>query len=103
MKTYDSVIQALTDLKSSGFTVDFNLKDDCICSTDENHLFKPEEFEIVRVYRFEGMSDPDENAVVYAIEAIDHGIKGTLVNAYGIYADPISAALADKLSINSSI
>jgi hypothetical protein len=103
MKTFDTVLQALTELKSEGFSVDFNLKEDSIHSPDAMHTFKPDEFEIVRIYRFEGMSDPDENAVVYAIESIDHGIKGTLVNSYGIYADSISAELAEKLNISSSI
>lgn len=103
MKTFDSVLQALNGLKTDGFTVDFNLKEDSIHSHDSSHQFKPDEFEIVRVYRFEGMSDPDENAVVYAIESREHGVKGTLVNSYGIYADPISEALAEKLNINKSI
>ena len=103
MKTYDTVLQALTGLKTEGFTVDFNLKEDSIHSIDAAYVFKSDEFEIVRIYRFEGMSDPDENAVVYAIESTENAVKGTLVNSYGIYAEAISADLAEKLKIHKNM
>ncbi len=50
--------------------------------------------EVERVYRFEGPSDPDEEAVVYALRCpICHG-GGTLVSGFGPGADP---ELADRL------
>jgi len=40
------------------------------------------------------VSDPDDMAIVYAIETAG-GIRGTLVDAYGVYSDPaVSAFLA---------
>ena len=50
----------------------------------------------MEVYRFEGMSDPDDNAVVYALEAAD-GTKGVIVDAYGTYAQNLDFELAEKL------
>jgi len=41
---------------------------------------------IVNFYRFEGASSADDMAILYIIET-GHGIKGTLVDAYGTYAD----------------
>ena len=46
----------------------------------------PDEVTIVDFYRFEGESNPDDMSVLYAIEATD-GVKGTISNAYGTYAD----------------
>ena len=48
----------------------------------------------IREYeRFEGVSDPDDMAILYAIES-SSGARGTLVDAFGVYADPgISAYL----------
>jgi len=44
-------------------------------------------------YRFEGVSDPDDMAIVYAIETRS-GVRGILVDAFGVYSDPtIGAAL----------
>jgi hypothetical protein len=42
------------------------------------------------------MTDPADNSVVYAIES-DNGTKGVLVNAYGVYADTLSADMITKL------
>ena len=97
MTTYDTVSQAVSGLKNRGFTVDFNLHENCIICHGEK--FDPADFEIVEVYRFEGASDPSDEAVVYAIESRT-GMKGVLVNGYGISADPLSAEMAKKLSIH---
>ena len=43
---------------------------------------------MVRVYRFEGPSDPDEEAVVFALRCPVCGAGGTLVSGYGPSADP---------------
>ncbi|MBL7762729.1 MAG: phosphoribosylpyrophosphate synthetase, partial [Chitinophagaceae bacterium] len=67
MYNYDTVSQAINSLKKRGFSLDFNLSENCIvCSEDK---FNPEDFEITEVYRFEGNSDPADEAVVYAIES----------------------------------
>ena len=96
MYTYDTVSEAITGLKSRGFNVDFNLSENCLICHGER--FNPHDFEIVEVYRFEGDSDPSDEAVVYAIESIT-GMKGVLVNGYGISADTMSSDMAKKLNV----
>jgi hypothetical protein len=51
----------------------------------------------VKHYRFEGISNPDDNEILYAIET-DDGVKGTLVDAYGMYADSNVASFMEKLT-----
>ena len=77
--------------------MDFNINQACLSCHKTNTVLSPEEFEIDEVYRFEGESDPDDEAVVYAIPSLKHDVKGTLVNAYGPYANEISNALVQKL------
>jgi len=96
MYTYDTVTAAVNGLKQRGYTVDFNLKENCIVCHDDK--FNPEDFEITEVYRFEGNSDPADEAVVYAIES-NKGHKGVLVNGYGISSDPMTNEMAKKLAI----
>lgn len=48
--------------------------------------YQPEELNIIRTYRFEGESDPDDNSVIYIIEAND-GLVGYSIDAYGAYSD----------------
>ena len=47
---------------------------------------------IIREYdRFEGVSDPDDMAILYALES-SSGIHGTLVDAFGVYSNPAISA-----------
>ena len=48
--------------------------------------YTPEELRIIRTYRFEGESNPEDNSVIYLIEAKD-GLIGYSIDAYGAYSD----------------
>jgi hypothetical protein len=99
MYAYDTLSEAVNDLKKRGFDLDFNLQENClICHGDK---FDVNNFEIAEVYRFEGNTDPSDEAVVYAIQSVN-GVKGVLVNGYGISAETMSSEMAKKLSINKS-
>lgn len=98
MYTYDTVTEAVSGLKKRGYTIDFNKEYDCItCHTTPLSL-KPSEFEITEVYRFEGNSDPADEAVVYAIES-KSGEKGILVDGFGPSSETASEAMVEKLAI----
>ncbi|MES2621919.1 MAG: phosphoribosylpyrophosphate synthetase [Bacteroidota bacterium] len=96
MKSYDTLTEALADLKTRGYDRDFNLRENCIECTNSKKQLSPADFEITEVYRFEGMTNPSDQSILYAIESKD-GMKGTLVNAYGPDADPVSQELIAKL------
>ncbi|RZL02581.1 MAG: phosphoribosylpyrophosphate synthetase, partial [Pedobacter sp.] len=98
MNTLSTVSGTLNTLKEEGYVLDFNLKADCVeCNSDDLQLH-PAEFIIDKVYRFEGASNPDDSAIVYAISAVS-GSKGTLVDAYGVYADSLTTEMVEKLKI----
>ena len=97
MYTYDTVTEAINGLKERGFLLDFNLKENClVCQGREVDI---NDFEIVEVYRFEGNTDPADEAVVYAVQSVD-GLKGILMSGYGISADAMSTEMAKKLQIH---
>ncbi len=99
MISYDTVSEAVNGLKKRGFEIDFNLEENCIvCHAGK---FNVDDFEIVEVHRFEGNSDPSDEAVVYAIQSIT-SMKGVLVNGYGISADAMSSDMAKKLSYSGT-
>ncbi len=99
-KSYTTLSEAINDLSKGGYTLNFNIKNDCIECAENSLLLHPDEFEIDEVYRFQEMSDVDNESILYAISSKQNNIKGLLVNAYGIYADTASAALVAKLSQN---
>lgn len=96
MENTYSLVHVLNDLKKKGYTVDFNLRPDCIeCDALEIRI-KPEDFYIDEIFRFEGMSDPGDNSIVYAIST-NGGVKGVLVDGYGISSDNLNEAMISKL------
>ena len=99
MPAYDTVSQALSGLKERGYTLDFNLKSNSLECVGQK--FNSNDFEITEFHRFEGNSDPGDEAVVYAIEA-KNGMKGVLVNAFGVYAEPLSDDMMKKLSFHKN-
>lgn len=96
---YDTLIEAVEDLKKRGFTYDFSAQKDKLYCSDLKCTFNPEEFEIVEFYRFEGVSDPEDSSIVYAIKSEQNNIKGYLVNAFGVYADPDTSQMISKVKI----
>lgn len=98
MYQYDSPVHAIEELKKRGFTEDFNLKDNCIVCNDQK--FSASEFEIKEVYRFEGDSDPGDEAIVLGIES-SNGIKGILVNGYGYSSEPMGDEIERKLKMHA--
>ncbi len=84
MKTLAS---CLNKLVLSGYTEDFKAGERGLLSLQSERIYEPTEVHVVDFFRFEGASDPADNTILYAIETSD-GLKGTLVDAYGSYADP---------------
>lgn len=94
MISYDTMSEAVNGLKQRGYSLDFNLEENFIeCNIEK---FNPNDFEITEVYRFEGDSDPADEAVVYAVES-KNGMKGVLVSGYGASAIGPGAEMARKL------
>ncbi|GIZ08298.1 hypothetical protein [Flavobacterium sp. UMI-01] len=74
MYHYTSVAKALDQLHEKGFTYDFNLH-------EEDIVKNPSKYEIVHIYRYEGDSNPDDEAVVYGIKS-SSGKKGVYVAGF---------------------
>jgi hypothetical protein len=96
MYTYDTLSEAVNGLKQRGYSIDFNVKDNFVICNQTPLSLSPDEFEITELHRFEGNTDPADEAVIYAIES-KHGHKGLLVNGYGPGSDPVGDVLIKKL------
>jgi hypothetical protein len=98
-KSYDTVTEAMADLKNRGYVIDFSLmtEKECLICHQTSTVLSPDDFEIDDFYRFEGDSDPGDAMIVYAISSKTKNVKGIVVNAFGIYADNSSSAIVKKL------
>ena len=91
--------ETMNELRKEGYVEDFNLQQNCIeCRHGQFKLFA-EEFIIDKYYRFEGASNPSDQAILYAISSNRYHLKGVLVNAFGIYSEPLTDELLEKLKI----
>jgi hypothetical protein len=82
-----SLSTCLNRIVLDGYTEDFKVTEEGLQGMNNHTVYGPTQLQVVNFFRFEGMSDPDDNAVLYVIETGD-GTKGTLIDAFGIYHDP---------------
>ncbi len=73
-------------LTKDGYTDTLLVSTKGLYSTLNDKTYGPEEVKAVNFYRFEGQSDPGDNAILYVIETCD-GAKGMIIDAFGLYAD----------------
>lgn len=82
-------------LQEEGYNENFTATPVGLQAPSTEKLYTPEEVKINSFYRFEGESDPADNAIVYAIEAND-GVKGLLIDSYGAYrSDRVSKFITE--------
>lgn len=74
-------------MNEEGYTSNFRITPEGLASDNSEHIYSPDQIRIVNFYRFEGVSDPEDNAILYVIETTK-GEKGTITDAYGAYSDP---------------
>jgi hypothetical protein len=89
----NTVSETINQVLKNGYSEEFKIKGDkfCIKSGEE---FKPEDLTIIKVHRFEGISDPGDMSILYVIETRS-GTKGYFLDAFGTYADQDSQKIAE--------
>jgi hypothetical protein len=92
----------MEDLARRGFTEQFVLKAGGMRALPSGGTFSAGQLVVAEHYRFEGVSDPDDMAILYAIETLG-GLRGTLADAFGVYSDPaVGAFMADVPSVSTA-
>jgi hypothetical protein len=99
MKTLSSTIERLI---SRGFTAHFGVVGGRLRAFDSGKMFEADQLTIREFQRFEGVSDPGDMAIVYAIESSD-GTRGSLVDAFGAYSSPTVSAFLHDVPIRRTV
>ena len=71
-------------LRQKGIEHEFKYDNNKFCL--ENKKYEPQDLKIIKTFRFEGASDPDDNAVLQLIETSDKKL-GYTIDAYGAYSN----------------
>lgn len=93
MYHYAPVEKALRELNAKGYVIDYNVEEDRI-------LKRAAEFAIEEIYRYEGESNPDDEATVYGILNKINGDKGVFVAGKLAFVDNDVAKVLLKLEID---
>ena len=94
----ETLVEAMKRLRSSGYTHDFIASDDgnlaCrACGTTQ----APEHIEIRETVRFEGDSNPDDEAILFALACCDGGL-GQYSAAFGPGTAPADVKALQRLT-----
>lgn len=96
----DPLSKKLKELEKEGFNDQFKYLNERLQSTTSQQAYPASDLKIVQEYRFEGESNPSDMSILYAIKAND-GTQGTLVDAYGTYANDELEQFLRKIQDNS--
>ncbi|MBR9921210.1 MAG: phosphoribosylpyrophosphate synthetase [Bacteroidetes bacterium] len=98
LNKYDTLVHALQGLRLKGYKYDFDVKNGKFIHRETKKEYKASDLGITEYHRFEGMSNPGDSSVVFALIASD-GQKGVLTTSYGTYSDPELMNTLEKVKI----
>lgn len=88
------MVEAIAQLRDQGYIQDFTY--------EELRKIDPEQFghnfKVDETYRFDELSDPEDQSALYAISSRDGKRHGVLINGYGIYSDPLISRLLEHMN-----
>lgn len=97
-ESYPSLSDALRELRKQGYTTDFNYVLKQNSDYELKRKWEAGNFDAVKYYRYEGMSNPDDDAILYVIEGKD-GTKGVLVDNYSGTENQVPIKMLKLLNI----
>jgi hypothetical protein len=101
--SYPSVVEEIAALRARGYTADFSVTRDGLLRCDTcGHTHSPGDAVVESTARFEGASNPDDEAIVFGLRCKVCDVRGVLITAYGPTASPAEAAVITALSAGES-
>jgi len=95
--TPTTVTEAVAFLREQGYTDEVELKGTDLVSGRTNITCALANVIVDHTFRFEGNSDPADEAIVLGLRYPDSDIRATLVSAFGPDADPATAEFFRRL------
>jgi hypothetical protein len=97
VETAETVTEAIAILEADGYRTDFSFTDGTIRCTACDVAHAPPQLLVRRTFRFEGETDPGDEAIVLGVECPACGMRGVVVSAYGPDASPEFMELLTQL------
>jgi hypothetical protein len=94
----ETMHQAISRLERRGFSEAFHATRGGELQVDDAPPLAPEFLVIEEMVRFEGESDPEDEAVLFALSSQDGRVHGTFVASFGTPSDAASAEAIQRLA-----
>ena len=98
MAAPDTVTEAVVFLTEEGYVDDLRICREGIVSREHDAPHPAATAVVDHTFRFEGPSDPADEAIVLGVRCTEWNSKGVIVAAYGPDADPEEAAVLVALT-----
>ena len=93
----ETLSQAVDRLTAHGYTDDFRAEPEGLRAIVAGILYQPETLVVEEVARFEGISDPADEAMVLALHCREDRIKGTYTVPFGPGIGALDAEMVHRL------
>ena len=97
MASMETMVDALRRFGRRGYTDDFQARPEGLRSLATGAVFPPEELVVEDVARFEGASDPDDEATIFALRSENGETRGTYTVTFGTNMDALDAVMVPRL------
>jgi len=94
----ENLSQTVDRFTASGYSDAFKAEQNGLRSTQTGRLYAPDSLVVDDFMRFEGETNPDDEAIVFALSSSEADVKGTYTVAYGKDMDPLDIEMVQKLS-----
>ncbi|NML21481.1 hypothetical protein HHL16_11385 [Pseudoflavitalea sp. G-6-1-2] len=79
-----TMLEVINKCNERGMNIPFEYEPQGLTS-GKGDYYQPADLKIIKTYRFEGMSNPDDSSILYIIET-NTGKQGYLIDSYGAYS-----------------
>lgn len=93
---YDTLAEATAQLNKEGYNVNFQVNKAGKLTNNEDLSFEPSEVILKEVHRFEGMTNPADSSILYAVKTRS-GEKGIVVDSYGADGSEVTSEFMNQV------
>ena len=79
----ETMVGVINRLREKGKGHEFRMAEGGLFCESNQRIYKPQELEIVKTYRFEGESDPGDSSILYVVKDANSDLTGYFIDTYG--------------------
>lgn len=93
---YDTLTDATENLLKKGYNINFQVNEKGKLTDNKDLEFEPSEVILKEFHRFEGISNPADSSILYAVQTRS-GEKGIVIDSYGAEGSETTSDFMNKV------